>query len=185
MCQRVVIAIALACEPKLLLADEPTTSLDVTVQSQILDLLGRAQAERHMAMILVSHDLGIVAGRTDEVAVMYAGRIVERAPTSVLFSNMKMPYTEALMESIPKLSGPAHSRLRAIGGRPPDLVEPPEGCPFAPRCAYARERCRVEDPPLREAAPGHFFACWYPVGTAEGAEALALNRKAGMAGAAP
>jgi oligopeptide/dipeptide ABC transporter ATP-binding protein len=185
MCQRVVIAIALACEPTVLLADEPTTSLDVTVQAQILDLLEQARSERDMAMILVSHDLGVVAGRTDEVVVMYAGRVVERAPTPVLFRDMKMPYTEALMESIPKLAGPAHARLRAIGGRPPDLVNPPPGCPFAPRCAYARDRCRVEAPPLREASPGHLFACWYPVGTAEGSEAPALNQGTGVAGAAP
>ncbi len=168
MRQRVVIAIALACGPRLLLADEPTTALDVTVQAQILDLLQREQRDRDMGMILVTHDLGVVAGRADDIAVMYAGRVVEQAPTPVLFSSMKMPYTEALFSSIPKISYPSHTRLTAIPGRPPDLVHPPLGCSFAPRCPYARERCHVESPPLGEAeTPGHRFACFYPVGSPE------------------
>ena len=180
MRQRVTIAIALACGPKLLLADEPTTALDVTVQAQILDLLQAQQQERFMAMILVTHDLGVVAGRTDEIAVMYAGKVVERAPTRVLFRDMKMPYTEALMESIPNLDSPAHTRLNAIPGRPPDLVNPPPGCRFAPRCRYAQERCWVDEPPLLEAAtPGHSYACWYPVGTPEGRQAEARNDERG------
>ena len=180
MRQRVTIAIALACGPKLLLADEPTTALDVTIQAQILDLLQAQQQERFMAMILVTHDLGVVAGRTDEIAVMYAGKIVERAPTRVLFRDMKMPYTEALMESIPRLSNPTHSRLTAIPGRPPDLVNPPPGCRFAPRCRYAQERCWAEEPPLMEAStPEHLYACWFPVGTPEGKKALARNEKQG------
>jgi peptide/nickel transport system ATP-binding protein len=179
--QRVMIAIALACGPKLLFADEPTTALDVTVQAQILDLLQQQQRERFMAMILVTHDLGVVAGRTDEIAVMYAGKIVEKAPTSVLFSNMKMPYTEALVQSIPKLADKSHTRLRVIPGRPPQLVNPPVGCRFAPRCPYAQEKCVHEEPPLRESdVPGHRFACWFPVGTPEGREALARNRAAGV-----
>ena len=148
MRQRVMIAIALACGPTLLFADEPTTALDVTVQSQILDLIAEQRRERNMSLVLVTHDLGVVAGRTDEIAVMYGGRIVEKAPTRTLFANMKMPYTEALMASIPKLEDPSHSRLRTIPGRPPDLVNPPQGCRFAPRCAYVRDRCRAEEPPL-------------------------------------
>jgi peptide/nickel transport system ATP-binding protein len=168
MRQRVTIAIALACGPKLLFADEPTTALDVTVQAQILNLLQTQQRERHMAMILVTHDLGVVAGRADEISVMYAGQIVERAPTRVLFSSMKMPYTEALLRSIPKLNEPSHSRLAAIPGRPPDLVSPPKGCRFAPRCPYARDRCVEEEPPLIEAeTAGHYYKCWFPVGTVE------------------
>jgi oligopeptide/dipeptide ABC transporter ATP-binding protein len=162
MRQRVMIAIALSCGPKLLIADEPTTALDVTTQAQILGLLGRQQRERFMAMILVTHDLGVVAGRTDEIAVMYAGRVVERAPTAVLFSDMRMRYTQALFRSIPRITDPGHRRLQAIGGRPPDLVAPSKGCSFAPRCRYARERCRTEAPPLTEAGSGHAYACWYP-----------------------
>ena len=169
MRQRVVIAVALACGPKLLFADEPTTALDVTVQAQILDLLADQQRERYMAMILVTHDLGVVAGRADEIAVMYAGRIVERAPTGSLFSEMRHPYTEALLAAIPKLSDASHTRLEAIGGRPPDLVDPPAGCSFSPRCPYAQERCHVERPELTPSPtdPTHEFACFYPVGSPE------------------
>jgi oligopeptide/dipeptide ABC transporter ATP-binding protein len=132
-----------------------------------------------MAMILITHDLGVVAGRTDEIVVMYAGRIVERADTKTLFSNMKMPYTEALLKSIPRVDQPSHLRLSTIPGRPPDLVNPPEGCKFAPRCAYAQDRCTQEEPPLREITPGHEYRCWFPVGTPEGAGALANNRAQG------
>ncbi|MFM7270438.1 MAG: ABC transporter ATP-binding protein [Actinomycetes bacterium] len=164
MRQRVMIAIAIACGPKLLFADEPTTALDVTVQAQILDLLQAQQRERYMAMILVTHDLGVVAGRADEIAVMYAGRIVEKAPTKVLFTAMRHPYTEALLASIPKIADPSHTRLQTIGGRPPNLISPPVGCKFSPRCAYAQDRCRTEDPPLSEPDEhGHQFRCWYPV----------------------
>jgi oligopeptide/dipeptide ABC transporter ATP-binding protein len=176
MRQRVVIAIALACGPKLLFADEPTTALDVTVQAQILDLLRTQQRERDMAMVLVTHDLGVVAGHTDEVAVMYAGQIVEQAPTRTLFASMRMPYTAALLQSIPRLENAKHSRLNVIAGRPPDLVDPPAGCRFAPRCPYAQDRCREEQPPLIEAdEPGHVYRCWYPVGTDAGREALERN----------
>jgi peptide/nickel transport system ATP-binding protein len=180
MRQRVMIAIALACGPKLLFADEPTTALDVTVQAQILDLLQAQQRERFMAMVLVTHDLGVVAGRADDIAVMYAGRIVEKAPTRTLFSNMKHPYTEALLKSIPKLSQPSHTRLDAISGRPPDLVNPPPGCKFAPRCPYAQPQCVTEEPPLTEAdAFGHQFRCHFPVGTDAGRAALERNLAAG------
>ena len=169
MRQRVVIAVALACGPKLLFADEPTTALDVTVQAQILDLLAEQQRERYMAMILATHDLGVVAGRADEIAVMYAGRIVERAPTATLFRDMRMPYTEALLSAIPRLDDPSHTRLVAIGGRPPDLVNPPQGCPFSPRCLYVQDRCREERPELTpsEQDPSHSYACFYPVGSPE------------------
>jgi peptide/nickel transport system ATP-binding protein len=164
MRQRVMIAIAIACGPKLLFADEPTTALDVTVQAQILDLLQAQQRERYMAMILVTHDLGVVAGRADEIAVMYAGRIVEKAPTKVLFSEMRHPYTEALLASIPKIADPSHTRLQTIGGRPPNLISPPEGCKFSPRCAYAQAKCHTDDPPLTDPDEhGHQFRCWFPV----------------------
>jgi len=180
MRQRVTIAIAISCGPKLLLADEPTTALDVTVQAQILNLLGDLQRERHMAMILVTHDLGVVAGRTDHIAVMYAGQIVEMAPTATLFSEMRMPYTEALLKSIPKTGDPSHTRLAAVAGRPPDLVEPPAGCRFAPRCPYAQDNCHREAPPVQTDDSGrHAWACWYPVGTPEGTAALERNLSAG------
>ena len=168
MRQRVMIAIALACGPTLLFADEPTTALDVTVQAQILDLIAEQREERNMSVVLVTHDLGVVAGHTDVIAVMYGGRIVEVAPTAVLFADMRMPYTEALLQSIPRLDQPSHTRLTAIPGRPPDLLDPPRGCAFAPRCAFARDRCREEAPALTTADdPEHRFACWYPVGSPE------------------
>ena len=178
MRQRVMIAIALACGPTMLFADEPTTALDVTVQAQILDLLQDQRKDRNMSLILVTHDLGVVAGHTDEIAVMYGGKLVEKASTRSLFANMKMPYTEALLQSIPKTEDPSHTRLNAIAGRPPDLVHPPKGCNFAPRCPNARENCHHEEPPLMEAAdvPGHYFACWYPVGSP-----AYLERKAELA----
>ena len=165
MRQRIVIAVALACGPKLLFADEPTTALDVTVQAQILDLLDDQQRERFMAVVLVTHDLGVVAGRADEIAVMYAGRIVEHAPTRSLFGRMRHPYTEALLKSIPTLDAPSHTRLAAIGGAPPVLINPPAGCAFAPRCSYAQDRCHTDRPPLvaDPADPDHLFACHFPV----------------------
>jgi peptide/nickel transport system ATP-binding protein len=180
MRQRVMIAIALACGPKLLFADEPTTALDVTVQAQILDLLQEQQRERFMAMVLVTHDLGVVAGRTDDIAVMYAGRIVERAPTRSLFEHTRHPYTEALLKSIPKLSMPSHSKLDAIAGRPPDLVTPPVGCKFAARCPYAQPKCLTDEPPLVDAEiPGHAYRCFFPVGSQAGGDALTRNLAAG------
>ena len=168
MRQRVMIAIAMACGPTLLFADEPTTALDVTVQAQILDLIGEQRRERNMSVVLVTHDLGVVAGHTDVIAVMYGGRLVEKAPTKKLFANMMMPYTMSLMRSIPRIEDPSHTRLLTIPGRPPDLVHPPAGCRFAPRCAYARDRCHTDEPPLVAAeSADHVYACWYPVGSPE------------------
>jgi len=184
MRQRVMIAVAMACGPKLLFADEPTTALDVTVQAQILDLLEAQQRERFMAMVLVTHDLGVVAGRTDDIAVMYAGKIVEQAPTTDLFTHMKHPYTEALLQSIPKIADRSHTRLNMILGRPPDLVDPPTGCRFAPRCEYAQAKCIEQEPPLVPSdVPGHKFACWFPVGTPEGIAARERNHSEAKLGA--
>ena len=164
--QRVAIAIALACEPQLLIADEPTTALDVTVQAEILDLLANLQEEKQMAMILITHDLGIVAGRTHETAVMYAGKIVEQAPTHELFNKIYMPYTRALFDAVPRLANPPHTPLQAIGGHPPDPIDPPPGCRFAPRCPRAGQRCREIEPALRKIeGHNHRFACWYPLET--------------------
>ncbi|HET6953754.1 MAG TPA: ABC transporter ATP-binding protein [Acidimicrobiales bacterium] len=179
MRQRVTIAVALACGPKLLVADEPTTALDVTIQRQILDLLATQKRERAMGMVLITHDLGVVAGRTDRVAVMYAGRVVERAPTRVLFHERRHPYTDALLQSIPRLSNAGHTRLQVIPGRPPDLVALPEACAFAARCRHAQPRCVSERPVLTEARLGHEYACFYPIGTDEGHDALARNVAAG------
>ena len=176
MRQRIVIAIALACRPDLLIADEPTTALDVTVQAQILDLIEEQRNQRNMSLILVTHDLGVVAGRTDEIMVMYAARVVERAPTKVLFANMRMPYTEALLESIPKLERPSHSHLLSIPGQPPNMVDAPRGCKFASRCKYVQDRCVEEEPELISAGtPGHLYRCFFPVGSSESADALARN----------
>ncbi|MEM8621230.1 MAG: ABC transporter ATP-binding protein [Actinomycetota bacterium] len=181
MRQRVCIAMALACGPRLLFADEPTTALDVTVQHQILNLLAEQQRDRAMAMVLVTHDLGVVAGRTDDIVVMYAGRVVETAPTDVLFSELRHPYTQGLLWSIPRTTQPKHTRLNAITGRPPDLINPPPGCKFAPRCPYAQDRCREEVPELRASGTrGHSFACHYPVGSPENEAAFRANLEAGV-----
>ena len=171
MRQRVVIAMALACEPKLLIADEPTTALDVTVQAEILNLLDRIQAERNMAMILVTHDLGVVAGRAQQTAVMYAGKIVEQAPTREIFANMRMPYTKALFDSIPRLEDTLGKRLHTIEGQPPNLSAINPGCHFAPRCPGADKLCCEAKPPLTQDVqnPAHHYACWHPLIKCKGA----------------
>jgi oligopeptide/dipeptide ABC transporter ATP-binding protein len=163
MRQRVMIATAIACKPKLLFADEPTTALDVTVQAQILELLAGLRANLGMAMVLVTHDLGVVANNTDFVAVMYAGEIVEQAPTTELFANMKMPYTEALLKSIPTVEARPAGRLPVIEGRLPDPTDRPAGCGFAPRCSYAQTKCHDDHPPLIDAGNGHLYRCWFPL----------------------
>jgi oligopeptide/dipeptide ABC transporter ATP-binding protein len=163
MRQRVMIAIALACRPRLLIADEATTALDVTTQAQIMELLLELQAELGMALMLISHDLGLAGAYADEVIVMYAGRIVEQAPSARLFGQVRMPYTQALFEAIPRLERPAHAPLPVIGGRPPDAAAMPEGCSFAPRCRKAADDCLAVAPPLAEHEPGHRWACWHPV----------------------
>ena len=161
--QRVMIAMALACEPQLLIADEPTTALDVTIQAQILDLLAELKDRLGMAMLLITHDMGVIAGHADRVNVMYAGRVVETAAVSELFSEMRHPYTQALLASIPQLSQDAKKALHAIPGLPPDLSNPPAGCRFAARCRLATDKCRQEEPPLVGETSAHLFSCWHPV----------------------
>jgi peptide/nickel transport system ATP-binding protein len=167
MRQRVMIAMALACEPKLLIADEPTTALDVTIQKQILELIDSLRQRLGMSVILVTHDLGVIAGRADRVAVMYAGRIAETTSTATLFANPRHPYTEALFEALPDKAAETRERLYSIPGAPPDLIHPPKACRFAPRCRYAQAHCREEEPQLRGETVGHTFACFYPVGETE------------------
>jgi oligopeptide/dipeptide ABC transporter ATP-binding protein len=165
MRQRVMIAIALACRPKLLIADEATTALDVTTQAQIMELLLDLQQQMDMALIMISHDLGLAASYADEVVVMYAGKVVEQAPAGRLFGaegSVRMRYTRALLDAIPHLERPAHALLPVVSGRPPDPTALPPGCAFAPRCASAGEDCRARRPALAEHAPGHRWACWHP-----------------------
>jgi oligopeptide/dipeptide ABC transporter ATP-binding protein len=164
MRQRVMIAMAIACDPELLFADEPTTALDVTVQAQVLELLSELRERLGMAMVIVTHDLGVVAGHTDKIAVMYGGEIVEMASTPDLFANTKMPYTEALMESIPRLDRKRGDRLPTIPGSPPDPIAARTGCGFAPRCRYATDKCRNEHPELTDAGNGHMYRCFFPIG---------------------
>ncbi|MGE0715754.1 MAG: ABC transporter ATP-binding protein [Alphaproteobacteria bacterium] len=165
MRQRAMIALALACDPELLIADEPTTALDVTIQAQILDLLRRLRAESGMALLLITHDLGVVAEMADEVVVMYAGKVVERAPADRLFAEPQHPYTIGLMGSVPQLHL-RQDRLAAIEGQVPSPAAPPAGCRFHPRCPFVEPRCRVAPPELREAATGHWVACRRaPLGT--------------------
>ena len=167
MRQRVMIAMALACEPKLLIADEPTTALDVTIQKQILELIDSLRQRLGMAVILVTHDLGVIAGRADRVAVMYAGKVVEITETAALYANPRHPYTEALFQALPEKSAETRERLYSIPGAPPDLVNPPVGCRFAPRCRYATDKCRAESPALLGETTAHTYACFYPVGAHE------------------
>jgi oligopeptide transport system ATP-binding protein len=165
MRQRVMIAIALSCEPELLIADEPTTALDVTIQAQILDLLDELRESHGTAMILITHDMGVVAEASDDVVVMYAGQVVEQAPTLELFDNPEHPYTEALLGALPQLEGGGirQRRLTAIPGRPPDLIDPPDTCRFGPRCKYAGDdACTRHMPELREIRTGHFVRTDHP-----------------------
>jgi peptide/nickel transport system ATP-binding protein len=159
MRQRVMIAMALACQPKLIIADEPTTALDVTVQAQILALLKDLTTETGAALILITHDLGVVARYADRVSVMYGGRIMEAASARRLYESPAHPYTQGLMSSIPALDGPIAQQLATINGQPPDLASPPPGCPFSPRCGYATKPCDAAVPNLREVFPGHYYAC--------------------------
>jgi oligopeptide/dipeptide ABC transporter ATP-binding protein len=174
--QRVMIAMALANEPKLLIADEPTTALDVTIQAQILSLLRDLKDRLGMAMLLITHDMGVIAGHADRVNVMYAGRVVETAEVRDLFNHMHHPYTQALLASIPQLDQDVDKALHAIPGLPPDLSHPPRGCRFAARCSRATDKCRAEEPPLAGPTPDHRFSCWHPV---DGPLALAVIGEGG------
>jgi oligopeptide transport system ATP-binding protein len=163
MRQRVMIAMALSCNPKLLIADEPTTALDVTIQAQILDLIRRLKAEFNTAVIFITHDLGVVAGLCDRVIVMYGGRVMEEASTRQLYSDPRHPYTLGLLKSVPRLDEERKERLEPIPGMPPDLVRPIPGCPFFPRCTYRQPRNELEMPPLRQVEAGHQVACWVDI----------------------
>ena len=164
MRQRVMIAMAISCRPKILIADEPTTALDVTIQAQILDVLKNLVAEENMAMVLITHDLGVVAGTCERTNVMYAGRFVETAPTKKLFSKPRHPYTLGLLKSVPRLDAARKEKLEPIGGQPLSMTKEIVGCAFAPRCLYATEKSRAESPELHEIdSPDHLVACWNPV----------------------
>lgn len=176
MKQRIMIATALACQPDLLIADEATTALDVTVQKDILDLLQELQRQRRMSMVLVTHNLAVVASRTDEILVLYGGRVVEYGPTERVFAAPRHRYTEALLSAVPRMDVPAHTRLRTIAGRPPDPQEKGSGCPFAPRCPAAEARCRQSMPTMTTAADArHGFACFVPVPEAAAARSEAAS----------
>ncbi len=176
MRQRVMIAMALACEPRLIIADEPTTALDVTVQAQILELLKELTRQANSALILITHDLGVVARYADRVAVMYAGSIVETAPARPLYATPAHPYTQGLMASIPAIDGAIGARLPTIDGQPPDLARLPPGCPFAPRCPQVFEPCRDTQPALVTAGAGHLSACHLNANTARGAASQQAGR---------
>jgi peptide/nickel transport system ATP-binding protein len=177
--QRVMIAMALACEPKLLIADEPTTALDVTIQAQILTLLDSLKRDFKMGILLITHDLGVIAGRADRVCVMYAGKIVEEAPIEDLFDHTHHPYAEALLQSIPKPDQDQSELLYSIPGIPPDLARPPSGCRFHPRCRYVTEECKRREPMLDGDDSSHTYACYHPVGTARPSRAVLDERVAG------
>ena len=170
--QRVMIAMALACEPQLLIADEPTTALDVTIQAQILTLLDALKRDFKMAVLLITHDLGVIAGRADRVCVMYAGKIVEQASIEDLFRKTQHPYTEALLQSIPKPDQDQSEPLYSIPGVPPDLTHAPAACRFHPRCRYATEECRQREPSLDGETAGHTYACYHPVGGGRASRAI-------------
>jgi peptide/nickel transport system ATP-binding protein len=191
MRQRVMIAMALACEPRLLIADEPTTALDVTIQAQILDLMRELRRKTGAAIVLITHDLGVVAEMAERVVVMYAGRKVEEAPVAELFAHPLHPYTRGLLDSIPKLGAGSReggagrrTRLAEIAGTVPSLSEPIVGCAFAPRCSYATTRCHEDSPPLEEKSSGHFAACWESERLVSGAGASAKRVSAAGMGAA-
>ncbi len=171
MRQRVMIAIALACDPKVLIADEPTTALDVTIQAQIIELIKELRQKLGMAIIWITHDLGVIAEIADRVAVMYAGQIVEHAEVSELFKNPQHPYTRALLETLPDMSGTRSKRLRSIDGQPPALGKAPSHCEFAPRCTHAFDRCLKENPKRRDVSDNHDVACWWDAKTGGAADA--------------
>ncbi|GIV95767.1 MAG: ABC transporter ATP-binding protein [Herpetosiphonaceae bacterium] len=188
MRQRVMIAMAISCNPELLIADEPTTALDVTIQAQILELINRLKNELDTAVIIITHDLGVVAGMADKVQVMYAGRVVEEAPTDELYHNPRMPYTIGLLDSIPRLDEHRGARLTPIRGLPPDLIDLPPICPFSPRCDFVQESCLNVVPPLRRVGPNHRAACLFEVtreqhqqaaakAAAEGVETIDIAKK--------
>ena len=162
MRQRVMIAMALSCNPKLLIADEPTTALDVTIQAQILELLQRLSAEMGTAVLIITHNLGVIARYATRVNVMYAGKIVEGGTARELFTNPQHPYTKGLLKSVPRLNQDRREKLSTIEGAPPDLINLPQGCAFQPRCPYAVEQCSIEVPPLTDRGSGHVAACWVP-----------------------
>ncbi|MBT3188700.1 MAG: ABC transporter ATP-binding protein [Anaerolineae bacterium] len=167
MRQRAMIAMALACNPAILIADEPTTALDVTIQAQIVELIKRLQDQIGMALIWITHDLGVVAGLADRVVVMYAGYIVESASVDELYGQPRHPYTAALLRSLPRMDGSVGEDLESIKGLPPDLIQLPTGCPFAARCTFVQDKCREENPLLEEVSPQHKIACWIDVDTGE------------------
>ena len=165
MRQRAMIAMGLACNPALLIADEPTTALDVTIQAQIVELVKHLRDQFGMALIWITHDLGVVAGLADRVCVMYAGRVVEEALVDDLYEDALHPYTRALLQSVPRIDGDENEKLEAIEGLPPELYELPSGCSFAPRCKFAVERCQTETPEFEEVTSQHKVACWVDLHT--------------------